>query len=266
MRYLRRGINTYGYVANEIETECIAWNTTHGVVSSSFIRGTIPMYWEQDGFTIPSSVTIHLLRDPQFQDTEKHFLQLYRRYGGRVHCVSLIRKKERKLRESKLGRLFTYIVTVINRRLCKQFNHSKDIYTDLTTILHNDHTAGNGGMDSSKDGCQTKDGEEEGASYSNGGENDTPYLYIGAYFGTCVALYTYDIHARFTEDKNIFKELQPLVSALLDDVGVTSVDINTQHTTQQHGVLRLNCMDCLDRTNIVAYLVTMLNLPRQMYT
>ena len=116
-RFLKRGANDLGYVANDVETEQIVseMRTTsfHApgprLYSSpsytSYVqhRGSIPLYWTQDnsGVTPKPEIDLNLL-DPFYQPAALHFDNLFERYGAPVFAINLIKARERKPRESKL--------------------------------------------------------------------------------------------------------------------------------------------------------------------
>ena len=116
-RFLKRGANDLGYVANDVETEQIVseMRTTsfhapgpRPYASPSYTsyvqhRGSIPLYWTQDnsGVTPKPDIDLNLL-DPFYQPAALHFDNLFGRYGAPVFAINLIKARERKPRESKL--------------------------------------------------------------------------------------------------------------------------------------------------------------------
>ncbi|KAF1821726.1 Polyphosphoinositide phosphatase, factor-induced gene 4 [Dissoconium aciculare CBS 342.82] len=116
-RFLKRGINDLGYVANDVETEQIVAEkvTTSfhapglGLYANptytSYLhhRGSIPLYWSQDssGVTPKPAIDVHL-NDPYYVAAAQHFDNLFERYGGPVYALNLVKQKEKVPRESKL--------------------------------------------------------------------------------------------------------------------------------------------------------------------
>jgi hypothetical protein len=116
-RFLKRGINDLGYVANDVETEQIVAekNTTSfhapglalyaNPTYTSYLhhRGSIPLYWNQDssGVTPKPAIDVHL-NDPYYVAAAQHFDNLFERYGGPVYALNLVKQKEKIPRESKL--------------------------------------------------------------------------------------------------------------------------------------------------------------------
>ncbi|PHH73086.1 hypothetical protein CDD82_5662 [Ophiocordyceps australis] len=131
-RFLKRGANDLGYVANDVETEQIVAEslttsfhaTCHGLYSSpqytSYVqhRGSIPLYWTQDNTGVTPKPPIELnLIDPFYSAAGLHFDNLFERYGAPVYVVNLIKSKERQPRESKLLDEFTHAIDYLNQFL-----------------------------------------------------------------------------------------------------------------------------------------------------
>jgi len=79
-RYLKRGVNEEGKVANFVETEQIVYyqNQTYDdkPVFSSYvqIRGSIPLFWTQKANALIAKPDIILLKnDSQYRATKRHF-------------------------------------------------------------------------------------------------------------------------------------------------------------------------------------------------
>lgn len=117
-RYLKRGVNEQGYVANDVETEQIVCDPNTGKYIdqhfSSFIqhRGSIPLFWSQDNTGGVPKPPIDIQRiDPHFRATQLHFNDLYERYSTPVVVLNLVRSKEaeKKPRECIVGEVFGYI-------------------------------------------------------------------------------------------------------------------------------------------------------------
>jgi hypothetical protein len=116
-RFLKRGTNDLGFVANDVETEQIVATklTTSfhapgpGLYTSpnytSYVqhRGSIPLYWTQDntGVSPKPDININLI-DPFYSPAAMHFDNLFERYGSPIYVLNLIKARERMPRESKL--------------------------------------------------------------------------------------------------------------------------------------------------------------------
>lgn len=131
-RFLKRGINDSGYVANDVETEQIVSEmlTTSfhapgprlfsNPTYTSYIhhRGSIPLYWTQDNSGVTPKPDIDLnLQDPFYQPAALHFDNLFKRYGCPIYVLNLIKARERTPRESKLLHAFKDAVDYLNLSL-----------------------------------------------------------------------------------------------------------------------------------------------------
>ena len=131
-RFLKRGANDLGYVANDVETEQIVsemlTTSFHApgprlYASPSYTsyvqhRGSIPLYWTQDNSGVSPKPDIDLnLLDPFYQPAALHFDNLFERYGTPILAVNLIKARERKPRESKLLVEYQNAITYLNQFL-----------------------------------------------------------------------------------------------------------------------------------------------------
>lgn len=131
-RFLKRGINDLGYVANDVETEQIVSEmlTTSfhapgprlfaNPTWTSYVhhRGSIPLYWTQENSGVNPKPDIDLnLPDPFYQPAALHFDNLFERYGCPIYVLNLIKSRERTPRESKLLSAFQDCVEYLNQSL-----------------------------------------------------------------------------------------------------------------------------------------------------
>lgn len=131
-RFLKRGANDSGYVANDVETEQIVSEmlTTSfhapgprmfsNPTYTSYVhhRGSIPLYWTQDNSGVSPKPDIDLnLTDPFYQPAALHFDDLFKRYGCQVYVLNLIKARERTPRESKLLQEFQNAIAYLNQFL-----------------------------------------------------------------------------------------------------------------------------------------------------
>ncbi|KAJ1666218.1 Inositol-1,4,5-trisphosphate 5-phosphatase 1 [Coemansia sp. RSA 1813] len=90
MRFLTRGVDDQGGVANEVETELIM-TSQRLTFSHVQIRGSIPVFWTQDGVQIGSHrVRITRSVKATIPATKRHFSDLLSRYR-RVSVVNLLK-------------------------------------------------------------------------------------------------------------------------------------------------------------------------------
>ncbi|KAF4988176.1 hypothetical protein FGRMN_9921 [Fusarium graminum] len=131
-RFLKRGANDLGYVANDVETEqIVAESLTTSFHApgpqlycspqyTSYVqhRGSIPLYWTQDSTGVTPKPPIELnLVDPFYGAAALHFDNLFERYGAPIYVVNLIKSKERNPRESKLLEEYTHAINYLNQFL-----------------------------------------------------------------------------------------------------------------------------------------------------
>jgi hypothetical protein len=133
-RFLKRGANDLGYVANDVETEQIvsemlttSFHAPGPVLFAnnkytSYVqhRGSIPLHWTQDSTGVSPKPDIHLsVVDPFFSAAALHFDNLFKRYGTPVYVLNLVKARERTPRESKLLKEYTLAINYLNQFLPK---------------------------------------------------------------------------------------------------------------------------------------------------
>ncbi|KAJ3390138.1 phosphatidylinositol-3,5-bisphosphate 5-phosphatase [Lobulomyces angularis] len=127
-RFLKRGTNDQGHVANDVETEQIVQNakTTSFLTNSpkpnftSFVqhRGSIPLYWSQDNVSLAPKPPIELsIVDPYFSAAALHFDNLFSRYNSPIIVLNLVKKNEKIRRESILLDEFSNAIAYLNQFL-----------------------------------------------------------------------------------------------------------------------------------------------------
>lgn len=131
-RFLKRGANDLGYVANDVETEQIvsealttSFHAPGGKLFASpeytsYVqhRGSIPLYWTQDNTGVTPKPPIELnLVDPFYSAAALHFDNLFERYGSPIYVLNLVKAKERTPRESKLLEEYRKALEYLNQFL-----------------------------------------------------------------------------------------------------------------------------------------------------
>lgn len=126
-RFLKRGLNLDGNVANEVETEQIVHDASTSNFSKGFftsfvqIRGSLPDRWSQDATKIvPKPPIVQDFIDPYYEATAKHFNDLLTRYGTPLVVLNLIKQKEKKVHESVLNEMLDNSVGYLNQFLPQQ--------------------------------------------------------------------------------------------------------------------------------------------------
>ncbi|KAK6456346.1 SacI homology domain-containing protein [Scheffersomyces xylosifermentans] len=205
-RFLKRGVNDRGNVANEIETEQIVsdmltssfhdprFGFYNNPRYTSFVqhRGSIPLYWTQDLNRLPKPPIEINLSDPFYQSSAIHFNNLFQRYGSPVIVLNLIKTKEKIPRESKLNSHFTNCITYLNQFLP----------------------------------------EEHKLRY-----------------------HSFDMSKHSKKNLDVIAPLQKIASKSIKEIGYFHNGKSLSSTKLQKGVIRTNCIDCLDRTNAAQFII-----------
>ncbi|XP_068658480.1 phosphoinositide phosphatase SAC2-like [Aristolochia californica] len=261
-RYLKRGVNEKGRVANDVETEQIVFEDVPegcAVQMSSVVqnRGSIPLFWSQETSRLNIKPDIILQKkDANYEATRLHFENLVKRYGNPIIILNLIKTREKKPRESILRAEFANAIVFINKNLSEE-NRLKFLHWDLHK--HSRSKATNVLLLLGKVAayalnltgffyCQFNppfkldvavkskylETDESDNSSQNNGSNDT-------------------------EDSDISETVsQP------DNVESNGSSLVKQPMFQR-GVLRTNCIDCLDRTNVAQYAYGLAALGHQLH-
>ncbi|CAC9491419.1 putative inositol polyphosphate phosphatase [Leishmania infantum JPCM5] len=114
VRYLRRGLNSDGHVANHVEVEQIisdesSWNSafTAGTLTSYVqLRGSVPVRWYHPPTAsrlLPKPPIVIGPHDSQWSETCLHFQHLLEQYGAPILVHDLLKRRESNARESVLG-------------------------------------------------------------------------------------------------------------------------------------------------------------------
>lgn len=205
-RFLKRGVNDRGNVANEVETEQIVSDmlTTsfhdpkYGFFSSprftSFVqhRGSIPLYWTQDLNRLPKPPIEINLSDPFYQSSALHFNNLFKRYGLPIIILNLIKTKEKQPRELNLNMHFENCIKYLNQFLPL--------------------------------------------------EKKLKY-------------YSFDMSKHSKKNLDVIGPLQEIAKSSIARTGFFHNGVTTQSTKIQRGIVRTNCIDCLDRTNAAQFII-----------
>ncbi|KAJ6759607.1 POLYPHOSPHOINOSITIDE PHOSPHATASE [Salix koriyanagi] len=250
-RYLKRGVNEKGRVANDVETEQIVFEDVpegFPLQISSVVqnRGSIPLFWSQETSRLNIKPDIRLSKkDQNYEATRLHFENLAKRYGNPIIILNLIKTQEKKPRESILRAEFANAIDHINKSLSEE-NRLRFLHWDLHK--HSRRKATNVLLLLGKVAayaltltgffyCQaTSDLKLESSMNSPFTEN--------AENGNLSSQYNSN---NYTEDDNNLEE------KFSGGNNVVNGNHSIRHTMFQMGVLRTNCIDCLDRTNVAQY-------------
>ncbi|KAF8885657.1 polyphosphoinositide phosphatase [Infundibulicybe gibba] len=240
-RYLKRGVNAEGNVANEVETEQIVSEAlttpfyyparrelggerqercpSPNYTSYVQYRGSIPVYWMQETNSMIPKPPIEIsVVDPFYTAASRHFDDLFKRYGTPITILNLIKRREPVPRESKLLDEYTQCVRYLNQFLPRD---KKMVYRawDMSRAYKE----------------KTQD----------------------------VISYLEDIAEESIQMTGIFHSgPEPYFHYLQDE------DPQRQwrnNISLQNGICRTNCVDCLDRTNAAQFVLGKRALGHQLY-
>ena len=142
-RYLKRGMNNSGRVANDVEIEQIAWMRNRGshlegqFTSYVQVRGSIPLFWSQEGNPLVAQPAIVVNKtDPLHLSTRCHLENLLRRYGSPLLVLNLVKQGERptRRRESIIGEALAESIGFINKFM--QAEHKIDLSAHTHAHAH----------------------------------------------------------------------------------------------------------------------------------
>ncbi|XP_030850291.1 polyphosphoinositide phosphatase isoform X2 [Strongylocentrotus purpuratus] len=231
-RFLKRGANSEGGVANEVETEQIVHEASLSELKrgrfASYVqhRGSVPALWSQDITTMVPKPPINIdMADPFAHLAGRHVNDLFSRFGSPVIVVNLVKKREKRKRESHLTEALSASLSYLN-----QFLPPK---------------------------------------------HQVQYIHLDM--------------ARYTKNKNadVMSKLEKIASRSVEKTGIflsghaihpsipvregARTDIPQEGTCEQvfirqMGVVRTNCVDCLDRTNTAQFVTGKYALGHQLYS
>ncbi|KAJ9179451.1 hypothetical protein P3X46_011239 [Hevea brasiliensis] len=257
-RYLKRGVNEKGRVANDVETEQIVFEDVpegYPVQISSVVqdRGSIPLFWSQETSRLNIKPDIILSKkDQNYEATKLHFENLVKRYGNPIIILNLIKTHEKKPRESILRSEFANAIRYINKGLSEDkrlrflhwdlHRHSRKA-TNVLSLLG------------------------KVAAYA---------LNLTGFFYCQVTPSLRPVGFLYLSQKNDDECFLKNPSNENDlgrnsDSGIGNVDSEANENQSvkapmfQNGVLRTNCIDCLDRTNVAQYAYGLVALGHQLH-
>ena len=221
-RFNSRGIDDDGYVANFVETESILWHPSGLCFSYVQIRGSVPVFWEQAPGLLPGQQKIQVTRSPEGTQPafDLHFEHLELAYGA-IHIVNLL--SESKPGEVELTSRYQYHV-----------HHSP-----LNQVVEL------GGASNSQ--------ILQASEFDFHAETKGPGGYEAA-----------SMIKRLIRDR-----AESFAYFLCDDAEPTGAANGSEDEAlrrgptvilQQEGVFRTNCLDCLDRTNLIQTIISQMAL------
>jgi hypothetical protein len=118
-RYLKRGANSEGAVANDVETEQIVEDDRGACSAFLQLRGSVPARWTQrTAIAVPRPPIVLQPRDPTHAPARRHIAALFERYGAPLLVLNLVKKREKgAARESAIGREWSRAAAALNKEL-----------------------------------------------------------------------------------------------------------------------------------------------------
>ncbi|KAH6634362.1 SacI homology domain-containing protein [Chaetomium sp. MPI-SDFR-AT-0129] len=217
-RFNSRGIDDDGNVANFVETETTYWSPSGVVFSYAQVRGSVPVFWEQAAGLLPNQQKITVTRSAEGTQPafDKHFSELEQAYGA-VHVVNLL--SATKPGEYELTNLYRLGVRNCPLSRPEGGNQSRD-HALLRETEYDFHaeTKGPQGYVAANEIRRYIENSADGFAYYLAQESDDAGRSNGSMDG--------------------HKKRRYVV------------------VLQQEGVFRTNCLDCLDRTNLIQTIIS----------
>jgi inositol-1,4,5-trisphosphate 5-phosphatase len=220
-RFNSRGIDDDGNVANFVESETIYWAPSGACFSYVQVRGSVPIFWEQQAGLLPGQQKITITRSPEATQPafDKHFDNLELSYGT-IHVVNLLSNEK----QNELELSHRYRGHIRNSPLNQNGDvGDRDRHRDLIKLTEYDfhaETRGPGGYEMASMIAQWIQGSAEGFGYY-------------------------------------------LAEEVEEDTRSNGQEYRIRRTMsilQQEGIFRTNCLDCLDRTNLVQTIISKMAL------
>ena len=210
-RFNSRGIDDDGNVANFVETETTYWTPSGILFSYVQVRGSVPVFWEQAADLVPGRQKITITRG--MDATQPAFNKHFDDLEHTYSAVHVIDLlSDTKPGESELSQLYHRCISHC------PLSHMEDSQSTDRALLRETHydfhaeTKGPAGYEAARDIRNLIEGSADGFAYFLALESDDNLD---------------DIHERPNE--------RPRLTVILE----------------QEGVFRTNCLDCLDRTNLI---------------
>lgn len=219
-RFNSRGIDDDGNVANFVESETIYWSPSGLIFSYVQIRGSVPVFWEQQPGLIPNQQKITVTRSTEGTQPafNKHFEDLEQNYSA-VHIVNLLNKD--KPGEVELTQRYRYGI--------EHFSHNRT------------------GERHAKDHQMLKE-----TAYDFHAETKGPRGYEQASMVRHLIESSADGFAYYLAEQAAHLPQASKEKAVTNNRSVVIL--------QQEGVFRTNCLDCLDRTNLIQTIISQMAL------
>ncbi|KAI9922515.1 hypothetical protein PsorP6_000421 [Peronosclerospora sorghi] len=265
-RYLKRGVADTGKAANDVETEQIIEDESMGPGKfSSFVqhRGSIPVFWSQEtSATLPKPPIVLNRVDPTYSATQKHFADLFSRYGSPIVALNLVKQSEKKEREVIVGNEYMNAVEYLNsfmppkhrvRYVALDYSRLSGPKQKGLNVLHS--------LDKVAVWALTQTGFFCSAPKRQISQNGK--IRIIQTFNSSPSSESTDTLMSLSNVQGKGEECGELASG--GQPPSPTITKNSGEWLEQRGILRTNCIDCLDRTNVSQFSVGMRALGQQLY-
>lgn len=219
-RFNSRGIDDDGNVANFVETETILWSPPGFTFSYTQARGSVPIFWEQTPGLIPGQQKIEISRS--FEATQHAF--------------------DRHFDFLELNYGAVHVVNLLSDTKNSELSLSSEFRKHV---------------------AKRSDGHHYGSSMSF-----DHYL---------LRMTDFDFHAeaRGPLGYEVSSQIYEILKRALDGFGYSLIETDNNERKsslpsrdrevprvilQQEGIFRTNCLDCLDRTNLVQTIISLMAL------
>lgn len=215
-RFNARGIDDDGNVANFVETETIYWSPSGILFSYAQVRGSVPVFWEQMAGLLPGQQKITITRSTD--GAQPAFNRHFQDLEHKYSAIHVINLlSDTKPGEVELSRLYRYGI-----QHCPLSRPGEKQSADRALLRGTEYdfhaeTKGPTGYEAAREIRRYIEDSAEGFAYYLAEEADDPSH--GAN-GSGVAERRYIV------------------------------------VLQQEGIFRTNCLDCLDRTNLIQTIVS----------
>lgn len=216
-RFNSRGIDDDGYVANFVESETVLWHPSGLCFSYAQIRGSIPIFWEQTSGLLPNQQKIQITRSPEA--TQPAFDKHFERLElayGTVHILNLM--STTKAGEVELTARYQYHIQRSPLNQATSMDNTSEHRLLQSQFDFHAETKGPGGYEAASMVRRLIQEKADNFAY----------------------LLCDDAKRPRTSGNRIEEPSQQESTVIL----------------QQEGVFRTNCLDCLDRTNLIQTIIS----------
>jgi SacI homology domain/Endonuclease/Exonuclease/phosphatase family len=219
-RFNSRGIDDDGNVANFVETETVFWSPTGVCFSYTQIRGSTPVFWESSSSLIPGQQKIQITRSPEA--TQPAFDKHFERLERTYGAVHIVNLlSAEKPGEIQLSDRYRYHTSRSPLMHVSDDKEASDAHLLRETEFDfHEQTRNAGGYE--------------------GAQMIKPFIESSA--EAFVYFMTEEVDEQVSAGGKV-KNMKRLTVIM-----------------QQNGVFRVNCLDCLDRTNLIQTIISQMAL------